>query len=69
MSACKYVRTCHGFDIMRDVYAILGGNVYDLMLHINAATLRGLTSFILFLYNVVSENHSVQIPPGGEGGL
>ena len=30
-------------------YAILGGNVYNVMLHVNAATLRGLTSFILCL--------------------
>ena len=29
--------------------AILGGNVYNVMLHVNAATLRGLTSYILFL--------------------
>ena len=29
--------------------AILGGNVYNVMLHVNAATLRGLTCFILFL--------------------
>ena len=30
--------------------AILGGgNVYNVMLHVNAATLRGLTSFILSL--------------------
>ena len=28
---------------------ILGGNVYNVMLHIKAATLRGLTSFILCL--------------------
>ena len=28
---------------------IFGGNVYNVMLHINAATLRGLTSFILCL--------------------
>ena len=26
-----------------------GGNVYNVMLHVNAATLRGLTSFILCL--------------------
>ena len=26
-----------------------GGNVYNVMLHLNAATLRGLTSFILCL--------------------
>ena len=29
--------------------AFLGGNVYNVMLHVNAATLRGLTSFILCL--------------------
>ena len=29
--------------------AILGGNVYNVLLHFNAATLRGLTSFILCL--------------------
>ena len=29
--------------------AILGGNVYKVLLHVNAATLRGLTSFILCL--------------------
>ena len=29
--------------------AILVGNVYNVMLHVNAATLRGLTSFILCL--------------------
>ena len=29
--------------------AILGGNVYNVMLHVNAATLRELTSFILRL--------------------
>ena len=28
---------------------ILGGNVYNAVLHVNAATLRGLTSFILCL--------------------
>ena len=48
--------------------AILGGNVYNVLLHVNAATLRGLTSFICVLYNVVSENHSVQNSPWGEGG-
>ena len=26
-----------------------GGNVYNVMLHVNTATLRGLTSFILCL--------------------
>ena len=40
--------------------AILGGNVYNVLLHVNAATLRGLTSFILC--------HIVyKIPPGGRG--
>ena len=29
--------------------AISGGNVYNVMLHVNAATLRGLTSLILCL--------------------
>ena len=47
--------------------AILGGNVNNVMLHVNAATLRGLTSFICVLYNVVSENHSVQNSPWGRG--
>ena len=49
--------------------AISGDNVYNVMLHINAATLRGLTSFVSVLYNVVSENHSVRNSPWGEGGL
>ena len=31
------------------INAILGGNVYNVMLHVNAATLRELTSFILCL--------------------
>ena len=29
--------------------AILGGNVYNVLVHVNAATLRGLTPFILCL--------------------
>ena len=29
--------------------AVLGDNVYNVLLHVNAATLRGLTSFILCL--------------------
>ena len=29
--------------------AILGGNVYNVILHVNTVTLRGLTSFILCL--------------------
>ena len=50
--------------------AILGGNVYNVMLHVNAATLRGLTSFICVLYNVVLENHSVRNSPwGGRGSI
>ena len=44
-----------------------GGNVYNVMLHVNAAPLRGLTSFICVLYNVVSENHIVQNSPWGRG--
>ena len=47
--------------------AILGDNVYNVMLHVNAATLRGLTSFICVLYNVVSENYSVQNSHWGRG--
>ena len=46
-----------------------GGNVYNVLLYVNAATLRGLTSLFCVLYNVVSENHSVQNSPWGEGGL
>ena len=49
--------------------AILRGNVYNVLLHVNAATLRGLTSFICVLYNVVSENHSVQNSPWGGRGV
>ena len=42
--------------------AISGGNVYNMMLHVNAATLRGLTSFVLclLLCFFFSENYSVQ---------
>ena len=50
--------------------AILGGNVYNVMLHVNAATLRGLTPLFCVLYNVVLENHSVQNSPwGGRGSI
>ena len=45
--------------------SISGGNVYNVMLHANAATLRGLISFILCLYNAVSERKF----PLGEVGL
>ena len=31
------------------INAILGGSVFNLMVHVNAATLRGLTYFILCL--------------------
>ena len=48
--------------------AILVGNVYNVLLHLNPATLRGLTYFFCVLYNVVSENHSVQNSPSGGGG-
>ena len=51
--------------------AILGGgggcNVYNAMLHVNAAILRWFTSFFCVLYNVVSENYSVRNSPWGEG--
>ena len=43
--------------------AISGGNVYNVMFHPNAATLRGLTSLFCVLYNVVSGIHSVQNSP------
>ena len=44
-----------------------GGNVYNVMLHVNAATLRGLTSLFCVLYNVVSEIIVFELPPGGGG--
>ena len=43
--------------------AILDGSVYNVMLRVNAATLRDLTSLFCVLYNVVSENHSVKNSP------
>ena len=49
--------------------AILGGNVYNVLLLVSAATLRGLNLLFCVLYNVVSENHSVQNSPCGGGGL
>ena len=49
--------------------AICGGNVYNMLLHVDAATLRGLTSFIMCLIYVVPENYSVLNSPWGEGGL
>ena len=50
------------------LWSYFTGNVHvrNMMLHANAATLRGLTYFC-GLYNVVSGNHSVQIHPGGGG--
>ena len=35
--------------LLETLNAILGGNVYSVKLHVNAATRRGLASFILFL--------------------
>ena len=49
--------------------AILGGNVYNVVLQVNAATLRGLTSFFCVLYNVVLENQYTKFPLGWGGGL
>ena len=48
--------------------AIFGGNVYNVLLHVNAATFRGLSILSCVLYNLVSENHSVQNSPWGGGG-
>ena len=48
--------------------AILGGNVYNMLLHVNAATLNGQHLLFCVLYNAVSENHSVQNSPWGGGG-
>ena len=45
------------------------GNVYNVVLHVIAATLRGLTYFICVLYNAVLENHSVQNSPWGRGSI
>ena len=54
----KFINLCQHANLYEHVMvetlagtfnAILGGNVYNVMLHVNAATLRGLTSFILCL--------------------
>ena len=45
------------------------GNVCNMVLHFNAATLRGLTYFFCGLYNAVLESHSVQNPPWQKGDL
>ena len=46
-----------------------GGKVYNVMLHVNAATLRELKYLSCVLYNVVLENHSVQNSPVGRGSI
>ena len=45
--------------------AISRGNLYNVMLHVSAATLRKLTYLFCVLNNVVSENNSVQNSPLG----
>ena len=54
----KFINLCQHANIYEYVMvetlsgtfnAIFGGNVYNMLLHLNAATLRGLTSFILCL--------------------
>ena len=53
----KFIKLCQHANLYEHVMvetsgtfnAILGGNVYNVLLHVNAATLRGLTSFILCL--------------------
>ena len=40
-----------------------------MMLHVNAASLRGLTYFIFGKYNVVSRNYRVEKFPLGEGSI
>ena len=60
MSLCykKFIKLCQQVNMYEHVMvetlsgmfnAIYGGNVYNMMLNVNAATLRGLTSFILCL--------------------
>ena len=44
-----------------------GGKVYNVMLHVNAATLRGLTSFILCHIMWFQKIIVYEIPPGGRG--
>ena len=54
--------------LTRTFNAILGGgggNVYNMMLHVNAATLRGQHLLFCVFYNAISENHSVQNSPWG----
>ena len=54
----KFINMCQHANMYKHVMvetlsgtfnAILGGNVYNMVLHVKAATLRGLTSFILCL--------------------
>ena len=47
--------------------AILGGNVYNMMLHVTLPLSEGLYLLFCVQYNAVSENHSVKDPPWGEG--
>ena len=52
MSLCQHANMYEHFMVEAlsgTFIAILGGNVYNVMLHVNADTLRGLTSFILCL--------------------
>ena len=54
----KFINLCQHANMYENVMvetlsgmfnAILGGNLYNVMLHVNAATLRRLTSFTLCL--------------------
>ena len=54
----KFINLCQHANMYKHVMvdtlsgtfnATLGGNVYNMLLHVNAAALRGLTSFILCL--------------------
>ena len=52
INLCQHANMCEHVKvetISGTFNAMLGGNVYNVMLHLNAATLRGLTSFILCL--------------------
>ena len=52
MSACKYYEHVMVETLSGTFNAIFwggGGNVYNVMLHVNAATLRGLTSLFVCL--------------------
>ena len=54
----KFINLCQHANMYENVMvetlsgtfnASLGGNVYNVLLHLNAATFRGLTTFILYL--------------------